>query len=57
MKVLQLLDEQRTTRWMQGKSFEDFTMPDGRTIEGFPPVCRVTICGSKKVIMILFMRL
>jgi hypothetical protein len=23
-------------------------MPDGRTIEGFPPVCRVTFVAQKK---------
>jgi tRNA (mo5U34)-methyltransferase len=41
-------NEQRTTRWMQGKSFKDFTLPNGRTIEGFPPVCRVIFVAQKK---------
>jgi hypothetical protein len=33
---------------MQGKSFKDFTLPNGRTIEGFPPVCRVIFVAQKK---------
>ena len=41
-------NEQRTTRWMQGKSFKDFTLSNGRTIEGFPPVCRVIFVAQKK---------
>ena len=40
--------EQRTTKWIQGKSFKDFILPDGRTIEGFPPVCRAIFIAQKK---------
>jgi len=39
--------EQRATRWIQGKSFKDFVRPDGRTIEGFPPVCRAIFIAQK----------
>ena len=41
-------NEQRTTKWMQGKSFKDFTLPNGRTIEGFSPVCRSIFVAQKK---------
>ena len=40
--------EQRSTRWMQGKSFQDFLLPDGKTIEGYPPVCRSIFIAQKK---------
>ena len=41
-------NEQRATRWMEGKSFKDFTLPSGYTIEGYPPVCRVIFIAQKK---------
>ena len=41
------ISEQRATKWIQGKSFKDFIRPDGRTIEGFPPVCRAIFIAQK----------
>jgi cyclopropane fatty-acyl-phospholipid synthase-like methyltransferase len=40
--------EQRTTKWMQGRSFKDFLLPNGNTIEGYPPVCRAIFVAQKK---------
>ncbi len=40
--------EQRTTKWMQGKSLSDFTLPNGNTIEGYPPICRTIFVAQKK---------
>ena len=40
--------EQRTTRWMQGKSLSDFILSNGDTIEGYPPVCRTIFIAQKK---------
>jgi len=41
-------DEQRATKWMEGKSFKDFLLPNGDTIEGYPPVCRAIFIAQKK---------
>ena len=41
-------NEQRATKWMEGKSFKDFVLPDGNTIEGYPPVCRAIFIAQKK---------
>ena len=40
--------EQRTTRWMKGKSFQDFMLSNGNTIEGYPPVRRAVFIAQKK---------
>ena len=40
--------EQRATKWMEGKSFQDFVLPNGNTIEGYPPVCRAIFIAQKK---------
>jgi len=40
--------EQRETKWMQGKSFKDFTLQNGNTLEGYPPVCRSILVAQKK---------
>ncbi|MBT7543393.1 MAG: tRNA 5-methoxyuridine(34)/uridine 5-oxyacetic acid(34) synthase CmoB [Gammaproteobacteria bacterium] len=40
--------EQRSTEWMTGKSFKDFILPNGKTIEGFLPVCRAIFIAQKK---------
>ena len=40
--------EQRSTEWMTGKSFNDFVLPNGNTIEGFLPVCRAIFIAQKK---------
>ena len=42
------VNEQRATKWMQGKSLKDFILPNGNTIEGFPPVCRALYLAQKK---------
>ena len=41
-------EEQRATKWMEGKSFQDFLSPNGNTIEGYPPVCRAIFMAQKK---------
>ena len=41
-------NEQRATKWMEGKSFKDFVLPNGNTIEGYPPVCRAIFIAQKK---------
>ena len=41
-------NEQRSTKWMSGKSFKDFTLPNGNTLEGYPPVCRSILVAQKK---------
>ncbi len=48
MIVLQTLSEQRRTKWMQGKSFKDFTLQNGKTLEGYPPVCRSIFVAQKR---------
>ena len=40
--------EQRATKWMPGKSIKDFLLPNGNTIEGYPPVCRAIFIAQKK---------
>lgn len=40
--------EQRRTKWMQGKSFKDFTLQNGKTLEGYPPVCRSIFVAQKR---------
>ena len=40
--------EQRETKWMQGKSFKDFTLQNGNTLEGYPPVCRSILVAQKR---------
>ena len=42
------ISEQRTTRWMQGKSLSDFILSNGDTLEGYPPVCRTIFIAQKK---------
>ena len=41
-------NEQRSTKWMNGKSFKDFTLPNGNTLEGYPPVCRSIFVAQKR---------
>ena len=41
-------EEQRPTKWMNGKSFQDFILPNGDTVEGYPPVCRAIFVARKK---------
>lgn len=41
-------EEQRATKWMKGKSFQDFILPNGDTVEGHPPVCRAIFMAQKK---------
>lgn len=41
-------NEQRSTKWMIGKSFKDFILPNGNTLEGYPPVCRSIFVAQKK---------
>ena len=42
------ISEQRTTKWMQGKSLSDFILSNGSTLEGYPPVCRTIFIAQKK---------
>ena len=42
------ISEQRTTKWMQGKSLSDFILSNGGTLEGYPPVCRTIFIAQKK---------
>ena len=42
------ISEQRTTKWMQGKSLSDFILSNGDTLEGYPPVCRTIFIAQKK---------
>ena len=41
-------EEQRTTKWMKGKSLKDFMCINGNTIEGYPPLCRSIFIAQKK---------
>ena len=41
-------DEQRSTKWMSGKSFSDFVLPNGSTIEGYNSFCRAIFIAQKK---------
>jgi len=40
-------NEQRSTKWMTGKSLSDFLLPNGKTIEGFPPISRAIFIAQK----------
>ena len=42
------IEEQRTTKWMKGKSLKDFICKNGNTIEGYPPLCRSVFIAQKK---------
>ncbi len=40
--------EQRSTKWMNGKSLREFILPNGNTLEGYPPVCRSIFVAQKR---------
>ncbi len=40
-------NEQRSTKWMTGKSLSDFLLSNGKTIEGFPPISRAIFIAQK----------
>jgi len=41
-------EEESIAQKLYGKSFKDFTLPNGNTLEGYPPVCRSILVAQKK---------
>ena len=42
------VNEQRSTKWMTGKSLKDFILPNGNTIEGYSSFYRAIFIAQKK---------